>query len=264
MGSANPGPISYEFSTPVIDLDASTAEPAGNTPCPTTVMAYTQRKLDGSVFAQSAFDSQCQGGVLVWNNFATSGGPITQCVLTAPAPMATDFSAGRAIEITFEFNMPCPVTDDSMLDRLTVRRRLNQEWNTSKTEGNERGGWILYNDATDQDSVWFDASATIRNLCHDGFSRVPPGIPGFRPMRMWHTHIVHEGIKVGSLGPDCADLPPEAPVHNGPGADDRAMTEAGDKPHVVIDDDQIWIQYPMGMGGATLAWGWVDNCRATV
>jgi hypothetical protein len=71
------------------------------------------------------------------------------------------------------------------LDNPTVRNRLNQEWNTSQAEAKERGGWILHNDATGQDSVWFDGNATQRDLCHDS------------------------GAQFGMLGPNCSDLPAE-------------------------------------------------------
>jgi len=40
------------------------------------------------------------------------------------------------------------------------------------------------------------------------------------------------------------------------------MTEQTQTRHIVIDDNEIFIQYPLFEGGATFAWDWVDNCRS--
>ncbi len=227
-------------------------------------MTYTAYAGDGTIVEQGPFDTQCGPGEDIDAfDLAVNHAPVTRLVVTPPVPIPPDYyGPGVAVLLLLEYNVPCPTTGDSVLDNASVRHSLNNEWNLSKSEGKERGGWIYRNDTDGDYLVWFDLNAAPRDICHDNFTPVPPPMSGYTGVYIWHTHIVLPGTKFGLLGSACSDFPSELTVANGPSPFDRAKTEQAHKRHIIIDDNELFIQYRLDEGGGTLSWAWIENCRA--
>lgn len=143
----------------------------------------------------------------------------------------------------------------------TVRRRLNEEWNNSKAEGKERGGWVYRDPATGEYVV--DVHDVARTRCYVAISPIPVDKPGYTPVGPWHTHIVLPETTGEALIPDCPNLPPGFVVVNGYSGPDRFITDQSGKPHFLIDDNNLFVQYPTNVGGGTFEYPWIANCRAT-
>ncbi len=114
------------------------------------------------------------------------------------------------LEFRFEYALPCPTPDDSVLADSTVQHRLNEEWAQSALELKERGGWIYRNTTTGEYLVQHDANTdATRNRCSVNFSPIPQPPPGYEGVRIWHTHIIPPGMPRQFLIGDCPNLPPK-------------------------------------------------------
>lgn len=83
-------------------------------------------------------------------------------------------------------------------------------------------------------------------------------MPGFTPVRGWHTHIVPHGIAVGT---NCLGFFPTEIAGNGPSPDaDVPLVQDSGLPHIVIviDDDEA---FAINADGSYLSFPWRNNCR---
>lgn len=132
--------------------------------------------------------------------------------MTPPDPLPPDYPnrPGVCLEFRFEYALPCPTPDDSVLADSTVQHRLNEEWAQSALELKERGGWIYRNTTTGEYLVQHDANTdATRNRCSVNFSPIPQPPPGYEGVRIWHTHIIPPGMPRQFLIGDCPNLPPK-------------------------------------------------------
>jgi hypothetical protein len=188
--------------------------------------------------------------------------PCKKMVVTAPSQMPPDtWTGGVWAFLYMDYNPMCPSTESDVLNDPNVQHRLNSEWNTSKAEGLERGGWI-YQDPASGDYV-VEVNDVPRSRCRVAVSPVPPSKPGYTPIGPWHTHIILPGTTREALIADCPSLPQGFKARNGYSGEDRWITDHSDKPHFLIDNDDIFVQYPTDVGGGTFEYQWIGNCRAT-
>jgi hypothetical protein len=191
--------------------------------------------------------------------------PCKKMVVTAPSQMPPDtWTGGVWAFLYMDYNPMCPVTDDSVLNDPGVRHVMNQEWNNSNGEGKERGGWI-YQDLSSGAYMVQLTNDVPRDRCSIQINPIPQAIPGYTPVRWFHTHIIPRATPRSALAADCPYLPQRFVSGNGPGGRDQVISDQSQKPGLVIDNDEVFKQFPIdpltGIGGAVLHWDWVDNCR---
>jgi hypothetical protein len=179
MSGTNPQTMTFQFTGPVVTVAIQARGTL--TPCPTVPVMVTA--YNGEMLVDSGpISPNCDGD---WH----VAGPITKLVVTPPSPMPPN---GVLFEI--HYYVPCPPTEDPVLDDLDVRAGLKNELSLSRpnwaTGANrkERRGFIFRRD----DGTYFleplaDPNAT---MCETGIPGLPavPVIPGATFVGEYHTH----------------------------------------------------------------------------
>lgn len=173
------GPVSVTFTASITPTPAITWYPA-----------WVWRNADGGTDGLSAI---CQ-----WNN-----NPCTRTVSTSGwMKVSTTYDGYALVDSARVDILPCPTTDDSVLDNDGVRRQLMDQlkngWiDSTADKRRERGGFIFRNP---------NGSYTVYNttISSDGCNvsaGYPTNAPGIAVGR-WHLHVTRYGEMIYDCNPE--------------------------------------------------------------